>query len=210
MTFIVVKIKANDYAFKNLATDEELGQLMQLYIEYFESVDDDDYMPVLSAEPVLDFGMTDVVGGDLGMAVEQKMDPDQLATRLGFLKHRLPLQFNRYRHRSLTPWDKPELFTQSHIPNSLEPLNLHWHQHAGLHSIIRNKFTKKASSDHCLGMILCDEVGLGKTGLALALIAFMSQCILVQTEGGTLPRILGKFLLIFSQTIFVISLRCFR
>lgn len=198
MKSIVVKIKANDIAFKNLATEEELRQLMQLYIEYFESVDDDDHMPVLSEEPVLDFGLTDIVQGNLGMEMEYKMDPDQLATRLGFLKHRLPLQFNHYRHRSLTPWDKPKLFTSSHFPDSLDLLNLHWHQLAGIHSVVRNKFTKKPSPNHCLGMILCDEVGLGKTGLSLGMITFLSQCVLIQAEGGTLPKILGKVLLIFS------------
>lgn len=197
LTSIVVKVKANDDAFKNLATKEELNQLMQLYIEYFSSVDDDDHIPVLSMEPALDFGLTDVVGGDLGMGVECKMNPDQLATRLGFLKQRLPLQFNHYRHRSLTPWDMPQIFTPSSKHDSLDPLKLHWHQLAGVHSIIRQKFTKKPTSDQCLGMILCDEVGLGKTGLALATIAFLSQCVLIQTKGGTLPKILGKVLSIF-------------
>jgi TATA-binding protein-associated factor len=190
---VLVRIKANTDAFKNLATEEDLAQLMHIYMEYFSPIDDDD-THALSTELTLSFGLTDTSGGDLGMEVESKMEPGILADRLGFLKQHLPHQFNQYRHHSSTPWDNPDLFNAFPVPDCLQPLRLHWHQLAGVHSIIRNTFTKVTSPDHCTGTLICDEVGLGKTALAITTMAFLSQCALLQAEGGDLPPILGEYL----------------
>jgi hypothetical protein len=186
-------IKANAEAFKGLASAEDIIELMHVYAEYF-SLDDDDEedSPPISSVPTLSFGLRETSGGDLGMEIECKLGPDVLADRLGFLKHQLPHQFNQHRHRSLTAWDRPDLFSANPVPDSLAPLKLHWHQLAGVHSMVRNIFTRDADPDHCTGMLLADEVGLGKTALAISFISFLSQCVLLQQSDSELPPIIRK------------------
>lgn len=175
-----------------LASEEDLADIMRLYQEYFmPSEDDDDDSPVLGHEDPINFNLQDVEDGDLGMEEESKLDPDTLAHRLGFLKKRLPPQFMGFRHRSSTAWDNIDNFSDL---NSLQPLQLHWHQLSGVHSFARNTFTSKPSDTHCTGMLICDEVGLGKTALTISIIAFLSQCVLLQEKKAELPPVLGKLL----------------
>ena len=70
--------------------------------------------------------------GDLGMEEESKLDPDILAHQLGFLKKCLPPQFMDFRHRSSTAWDNPDNLVPD--SDSLQALQLHWHQLCGVHS----------------------------------------------------------------------------
>jgi hypothetical protein len=187
-------IKANAEAFKGLASEEDIIEFMHVYTEYFSlDDDDDDDSPPIDAEPNISFGLGEASdGGDLGMEFECKLGPNALADRLGFLKYRLPHQFNQHRHRSLTAWDRPDLFNENPVPDSLTNLNLHWHQLSGVHSMVRNVFTPDANPDHCTGMLICDEVGLGKTALTIAFIAFLSQCALLQETNTELPKIIRK------------------
>jgi hypothetical protein len=46
---------------------------------------------------------------------------------------------------------------------------------------------------HCMGMLLCNEVGLGKTALAISFISFLSQCVLLQQSDSELPIIRKQF-----------------
>lgn len=135
---------------------------------------------------------------DLGIGEESGMDDETLAARLGFIKNRLPVQFNRQRHQmGITRWSNPTDF-EGTSPEHLKPLSLHWHQLAGIHSIIRNTFTAEPDTDRCTGMLLCDEVGLGKTALVIATIAFLNQSVssegsLGRTRGGRLAPVLGAY-----------------
>ena len=193
MTLPPVQIKANAEVLKSLASQKDIVELLHIYAEYFTSDDDDNGdSPPLASETNISFGLGEAGDGrDLGMELEHQLGPDMLANRLGFLKHQLPHQFNQYRHHSSTAWDNPNLFNTKPVPNSLVHLKLHWHQLAGVHSVICNIFTVTVSSDHCIGMLICDEVRLGKTALAISTIAFLSQCILLQAEDVQLPPIIG-------------------
>lgn len=187
--------KVNATAFQDLATTEELTELVNVYHEYFSPEPDDDDLPAINPDVPLSFGFKEVTCGDLGMDVEQNMSPDVLASNLGFLRQRLPHQFNTSRHKSgTTPWADPGLFVMSPRPECLEPLQLHWHQLAGVHSIIRNTYTSTPVPGHCTGMLICDDVGLGKTALAISTIAFLNQVVLLQGDGQKLPLILREFL----------------
>jgi SNF2 family DNA or RNA helicase len=42
-------------------------------------------------------------------------------------------------------------------------------------------------------MLICDEVGLGKTALAISIIAFLNQIVLIQQGGQALPSIIGYY-----------------
>ncbi|KAF8869930.1 SNF2 family N-terminal domain-containing protein [Infundibulicybe gibba] len=102
---------------------------------------------------------------------------------------RTAYQFNKYRDPTgaTTAWDSPDVFAK-------EPLKLHWHQLAGVQSVIRNTFTKEPNAeDKCSGILICDEVGLGKTALAIATIAFLNQSIYCAENGSAQPPVLGVY-----------------
>lgn len=185
-------LKSNLTALKGLATEEDLAQLMRIYDEYFD-IEADGELRVIDEDAMSTYssGDFDTQGGDLGMEVEWNLDPEMLAEALGFLRKSLPHQFTTIRHAAgANEWQNPQRFEGPENLSNLKPLTLHWHQLAGVHSIIRNIFTKKRKSKHCTGMLIADEVGLGKTALAISVIAFLNQSARVQDKGEELPPIL--------------------
>lgn len=179
---------------EELATEEEISTLINLYHEYF-SVDDNEE----DEQPIPDVSASkqqlNDLGGDFGMEVEGQMPPDALAFALGFKSRHLPRLFNTFRHRDgISPWDQVELFRDRNfdsLPDFLTSSFLHWHQLAGVHSIARNTFTTSPRSKDSVGMLIGDEVGLGKTAQAIAFIAFLCQNIWLQDNKLPPPKILG-------------------
>ncbi|KAJ4463203.1 P-loop containing nucleoside triphosphate hydrolase protein [Lentinula lateritia] len=190
--------KGQEKSYKELATAGDLRDLTDIYQQYFQPPeDDDDRRPLIDQTVHLSFNFRDVQQGDLGMEVESDMSPEMLATSLGFLRQALPHQFNTLRAMNgITPWDKATQFeTEADNHQNLLPLSLHWHQLAGIHSIARSVFTKTAVPDHCTGVLVADEVGLGKTAQSLSFIAFLNQAIMIQKhkQPSKLPPILKTF-----------------
>jgi len=177
--------KINSSAYANLATEEDLRVLFDWYTQYF--ADDEATEPVIGPVSELVFDLKEAKTGDLGIDMECKLSPDALALNLGF-RNQLPVQFNTRRHKSgSTAWE-----TVLDDKNSL-PLKLHWHQLSGVHSIIRRAFTSEPDPAHCTATLECDEVGLGKTTLAITVMAFLNQVATLQEKGQDLPSILGVF-----------------
>lgn len=58
--------------------------------------------------------------------------------------------------------------------------DLHWHRLPGLHAAIRASFAPRASLNRFVEDIISDEVGLGKTYAAAAVIAFQADAALRQ------------------------------
>lgn len=121
------------------------------------------------------------------------MSPHRLATNLGF-KNLLPAYFNTHRHRGgITPWDNSDLFKGAIEANpDMSPIALHWHQLAGVHAIIRKTFSKKAKPGATCGVLVTDEVGLGKTFQAGAMIALLSDLVRRQEQELELPPMIRK------------------
>ncbi|KAF5347355.1 hypothetical protein D9756_010004 [Leucocoprinus leucothites] len=158
--------KVSAQALRDLATQEDVADLLNTYHEYFEAnEEEEDETPIPASRP--SSGETvDDTGDDFGMEEEAHMTPLSLSNRLGLKGGLLPL-FNQYRHRSgISPWEDEDAFDfppNETIPLHLDRLRLHWHQLAGIHSIIRSIFTTKATEEHTTGVLIADEVGLGKT-----------------------------------------------
>lgn len=116
------------------------------------------------------------------------MTSDQLSTNLGFSEGLPIVLFNKYRHRAgLTPWsaEYPDcLDPEGPHKDELDPIKLHWHQLAGVHAMVR-KLIVEQDGPECCGILLADEVGLGKTFQAITMIAFLSD--LVIRQGFKLP-----------------------
>ncbi|KAF9442094.1 P-loop containing nucleoside triphosphate hydrolase protein [Macrolepiota fuliginosa MF-IS2] len=172
---------------KKLASEEDVTDILNIYDEYFEmNVEEEDEQPILDALPAKDRGFIDE-GGDFGVEVEANMQSLHLARALGF-KTGLPPSFNLLRHRSgITPWDDEEVFKYAEheiMPEYLDHLRLHWHQLAGAHSIIRSIFNKERDASHTMGVLIGDEVGLGKTAQSIVVIAFLNHLIYLQSREG--------------------------
>ncbi|KAF5344632.1 hypothetical protein D9756_011234 [Leucocoprinus leucothites] len=175
------KGKASSKALAQLATEQDVDDLLLVYTEYFETnAEEDDDPPLSNSSRVEEIRQLNDDEHDFGMEVEISMPASVLGTRLGF-KSCLPAQFNLHRHRSgLSPWDSEELFKSDPTPPELVAMSLHWHQLAGVHSIARSIFTEQPDPDHTLGVLVTDEVGLGKTTQSLTFSAFLNQSIFVQ------------------------------
>lgn len=181
-------------ALEGLATEEDVSDVLNLYHEYFNQIaEDEDEPPISDALPAQQ--QLNDCGGDFGMEVEASMTAVSLALSLGFTSGR-PLLFNSLRDRSgLTPWDDPSLFSNANadsLPPNLSKIQLHWHQLAGVHSIVRSVFSTVKNDSNTLGVLVADEVGLGKTAQAIAYIAFVIHAIWLRESGRKLPRLLGE------------------
>ncbi|KAG7093167.1 hypothetical protein E1B28_006856 [Marasmius oreades] len=178
-----------------MASEEDISELTNLWNDYFDSSGvRDEVTPPEPSE--LSINMRDVDNGALGMEVEALLTPDELSELLGFRKG-LPYLFNTLRHDGgITPWDSPSDFAvnpSQPLRNSFQPLSLHWHQLAGISSIIRNTFTADRKKHTTNGMLIADEVGLGKTTQCLATIAFLNQAIFLREKGSPPPPILKTY-----------------
>lgn len=183
----------NRAALQHLASEEDVSDVLNLYHEYFDQDLEDEEQPISDALP--EQQKLNDCGGDFGMEEEAKMTPASLALSLGY-RTGLPPSFNRVRDRSgSTPWDKSDAFSNANmdsLPDNLTKLRLHWHQLAGNHSIMRSVLSKVPDSSRVLGVLVADEVGLGKTAQAIAVLAFLMQAVFLQQTKKKLPRILGK------------------
>ncbi|KAF5362322.1 hypothetical protein D9756_002850 [Leucocoprinus leucothites] len=181
--------KVSTKALLTLATQEDVTELLNIYHDYFEANAEDDEEQPLVNSPLVEKHLHE---GDFGMEDEAAMSSELLAQRLGFLTG-LPPQFNTHRHRAgISPWDSPETFAQEPIPAELSPLNLHWHQLAGTHSIIRSIFIQAKDAQHTKGVLVADNIGLGKTTQTITFIAFLNQAIYLQSTNRGPPPVLAE------------------
>jgi SNF2 family DNA or RNA helicase len=181
-------------ALKQLATEEDVSDLINLYHEYFDQdLEEEDEPPISDALP--ENQKLNNCGGDFGMEEESGMTPSSLAISLGY-RSGIPATFNPIRDRSgLTPWDDPTPFSNlklDALPDNLTQIRLHWHQLAGTHSIMRSILSPNPNPSSVLGILIADEVGLGKTAQAISVIAFFMQAVFLQKTKRKLPRILSK------------------
>ena len=71
-----------------------------------------------------------------------------------------------------------------------------------VHALIRTNFTPQAEPGRCCGMLIADEVGLGKTFQAVTTIAFLSDLIIRAERNAPMPPIIGTYncLILFIQS----------
>jgi hypothetical protein len=168
-----------------LATAADVEDLRHFYQDLFQAPDDTGPIDIPGADSLK------LISGDLGIEEEIHFDVETLSSRLGF-HNSLPFQFNCYKHkRGVLAWDRPDLFTDIDSPD-LQRLTLHWHQLCAVHAIIRNTFTDEEVADPCAGLLLADEVGLGKTAVAIAMIGFFNHVKWLIRTDRQVPPVLGR------------------
>ncbi len=178
---------------ESLASEEDVADIINLYDECFNlsSSDSSQLEGQVPAIP-LQFG-TRSDNTDPGTEVEASMPPFLLSQRLGFTKN-IPVLFNTHRHNGgVTPWDDSAAFNNEDLQadKMFTPIELRWHQLAGVHAVLRRILSVK-SSDITPGILIADEVGLGKTLQSLAIIAWLTECAGRKSRKSILPPILSK------------------
>ena len=162
-----------------------------MYSEYFDTRPDTAL--VLESPPTLNipFGvLADGSPTDPGVEVEAGMATDQISAALGF-RDGLPVLFNNRKHaKGFSLWMNQELEGNC----DLVPLSLHPHQLSGVHSVVRTAFFSDARLSVSAGKLIADEVGLGKTAIAIATIAFLSHVMALLDGGKPLPPMISKLL----------------
>lgn len=194
-----------------LSTKEDIDEVRLFYQDFATLPSLQDSVALENQQPSLSFKFgKSAADADLGVECEYSMSSTDLAHNLGF-PNGTPVLFNQFRHRGgLTPWD-PEHAPLFADPNAqrnpdLSRFNPHWHQLAGVHAIIRRVFSSKQDCDEsCTGMLVADDVGLGKTCQAILVIAFLADAVYRQEENLSLPPLLSKSLL--SLRLFSLLLR---
>ena len=172
---------------KSLASQEDIDDVISLYAECFKSPGSG---PAQLEEQInsinLKFG-TLLDGADPGVEIEATMSSSLLANALGFVN--VPLLFNTHRHQGgITPWEDPVAF-QNISNDEFTTTQLRWHQLAGVHGILRRVYSPKPTPERS-GMLIADEVGLGKTLQSLATRASLTECV------GRQERDIDPFLLL--------------
>lgn len=181
---------------KSLATDDNVQAIMNMHREFF-----DDPQNSQTDTPIIEYHQNDLGrleqsfnGGDTGVEYEAGMSPTQLAENLGFIQD-IPFLFNNHRRvDGVNPWASPAAFVEDaeNIP-FLVNLDFHWYQLACVHAIIRICFAEQPSPNLCTGVLISDEVGLGKTYQAATVIAFLADAAMRQIATvHVMPPILSK------------------
>ena len=169
-------------ALRALSKDDRAGECLLMFNDITDRLPVEDNQPLVVQQPIINIDFdTDGLSRDPGVEVEYSMTPEALATNLGYVNG-LPRIFNRYRHRAgVTPWDfkSAALFQDEAAKENpdMSPFVLHWHQLAGVHAIIRNIFSAQPGPGNFQGMLIADDVGLGKTCQSICVIGFLVEAI---------------------------------
>lgn len=179
-----------------MASEQDISDVISLYVDFFNAPASVDSIALDEQHPTIGISLDEVEGGDLGVQVEAKMSPEALSTDLGF-RNNLPLLFNSHRHKGgLNSWDSANtsLFepTVAAMNADMEPIKLHWHQLAGVHAILRMNFTAEPDTSRPNGVLVADEVGLGKTFQAATVIAVLSDLNMRKSMMAKLPPIIER------------------
>lgn len=189
--------RVNPAALKKLATEEDVADVFALYAEFFSSISED-HIDLQNQQPRIAYQFGEPVdGSDPGVEIEMGLSPEDLEHNLGFLDG-IMCQSNHFRHLGgLNSWDAEHAkeFEPERAENNpdMKRLTLHWHQKAGLHGINRKLCSPTPSPDGCTGVLIADDVGLGKTWIAITEAALLSENVTRQESGVELAPIFREF-----------------
>lgn len=170
-----------------------------MYTEFFAGPDPEDSVDLQEQVPDVSFRFGEVVdGADPGVELEMGLSPEQLDFNLGWLGGR-SFFFNKYRHRAgLSAWDpaNARLYNAAYAATceDMEELIPHWHQRVGVHSMGHMMFKPTPDPNALNGVLVADEVGLGKTFQAVGLIAFLAEAVVRQELNKKHVPIIGSLI----------------
>lgn len=176
----------------DLPTQRDVDALLAQYGNMLEesAADIDPQVPDIPQDTDIDLGECFDDLGDLGVDKESKMSTEALMKELGIFhlaKQTFPA-FNPLRHtEGKSAWDSPKDFIEG--APGIEDLRLRWHQLAGIHALISRGLEGQ-------GVLLADDVGIGKTAQIMGQIAFVMMTVLTQqNKKASIPvaPIIGEY-----------------
>jgi len=175
-----------------LAREEDVTELNIIYQQLLQRTDDDDE-PV-EVHALDELRIEDVFSGaaDLGVEKESLLTREQLEYELSFPDGR-PVVFNDRIHRNgLTAWKDQDALKDAQL-DLLDDLRLQWHQLVGIRAMARMSFSAGQGVGLKSGILVADEVGLGKTAQQMGFNAFVNQEAEMQVLGNALSPAIGEF-----------------
>ena len=177
----------------DLADKHAVRQIVNLYLDFFERDDGELHFEGEFAGQL----WLDVCddSGDLGVREMSKKSETELSTLLSFPNGR-PLAWNNFSatDKSSTAWEETdsEMLKKYEVGGpGMGELHLLWHQLVGVASMAE-KTWRENNSETSFGILLADEVGVGKTAQVMAFIAFLQFVQQSEVKGSSRPTILGK------------------
>jgi len=191
--------RVTDQMLRSLTKGEDVADVVNLYTDRLNS-ERGDPLQLEEQHPTITFQHGE--HADPGVEVESSLSPNILARSLGFATNGLPLLFNAYRNDGgVTPWHDPAAFENlGRLQNdpAFSPIRLRSHQIAGTHAVFRRLFSNEPKRD-TLGMLIADDVGLGKTLQCMTILACLTELVGRQkARRSHLPPLIGmSFILLF-------------
>ncbi|KAJ8586214.1 hypothetical protein M405DRAFT_864785 [Rhizopogon salebrosus TDB-379] len=164
-----------------LAAAGDVDEIWALYTQYFT------IEPTPHEALSIDVGDGDELGrdqwddsDDQGVQLFRHLDDDALNRLLRFPEGR-PTLFAEYRSKTgKCSWDADAAPRFVKGNDDMQPLALLWHQRVGIASIVDKVWLPQATSLDLPGILIADDVGVGKTGLAMGILAFIMDAYWVQ------------------------------
>lgn len=172
------------------ATEDEIQAVLAHYFDVFHSD------PV---DPQVVQGLPQLTGDDKYLREFNALNEEQLCELLGIPCSGSVPFFNK--HLSLdgrTPMGDPEFFAgmggvpDDQLPEGVVPCRLRWAQLVGIAGMIK-MFTEDDDAAARKSMLLADEVGLGKTGIVMGMIAIFIHARKRLEKGLQLPPIFSLY-----------------
>jgi hypothetical protein len=179
----------------DLADVESVRQIINLYMDFFQR---DDGELHLEGETAGQLWLESCdQSGDLGVHDMSKKSEAELSTLLSFPNGR-PLAWNSFsaEGKASTAWEETDAdmikrYEEGGSPD-MKPLYLLWHQLVGVASMAE-KTWRASNAETPFGILLADEVGVGKTAQVMAFIAFLQFVQQSEVKGSSRPTLLREY-----------------
>ncbi|OJA20020.1 hypothetical protein AZE42_13280 [Rhizopogon vesiculosus] len=165
------RTRARKVKIGSLAAAGDIDEIWALYVQLFELTATESEEMLLDLEG--ESGREEWDGNeDLGVGTFAKTTDEALNGMLNFHSGR-PTLFARFRSRSgKSSWDDEASAGFKEGNADMQELSLLWHQRVGVAAIVEKIWLPEAKPEGVAGMLIADEVGVGKTGLTMGTIAF--------------------------------------
>jgi hypothetical protein len=178
-----------------LATEDIIEHFRTSYLEMIMKPEVAEVSEDLDFSAPADPQILDVLGGvmkgqDLGVSVFSDRTSEGLCTLLDWPQDQDSPFILPFRHADgHMEFDKGQEALFQHLdpftldlPHPFAAQCLKWHQLLGIVSAVHQVFSSSDQASEC-GILLADEIGLGKTAQGLGLIAFLTQMVVYERMG---------------------------
>ncbi|KAG2029690.1 hypothetical protein BDR03DRAFT_1018074, partial [Suillus americanus] len=165
----------------SLVAAGDVEEIWALYVQLFETEPGELDAPELQEDnEVSGRDAWNDTSDDLGVDGWREMDNDKLNHLLQFPGGK-PALFTEFRSKmGLCAWDEGSSSKFVKDNEDMEPLTLLWHQRVGVAAIVDKIWSASKTEAEVPGILVADEVGVGKTALTMGFIAFVIDAFWVQ------------------------------